>query len=473
VLLTIASPGYNVWPLGYVALVPMLVAVQNNDVKPFLGGFIMGMFYYFYNMWWVTNAISHFGGFSLLISVPSLLFVAAYFALLMGVFTYLYKRFSGNIILIGSAFVCIEIVKGMALSGFPWLNLALTQTSFLPAVQLASVFGEYGVSFVLIIVNILIARAVVNKNIKSAFVSAVIIAIFLGFGFYRLSSIKEYTDTKKIRIAQTGVDQQDKWKIEKREEIVSSVNKLLRESSDKNIDLLVLPETSYPVFIQNYPEVIIPLQKASSVQPILIGAIRYEREDKKRKSYNSAVVFKNGVIEDTYDKIHLVPFGEYFPFKKWTRIFNEYFFKGADDFTRGTKQHIFDIGGMRIAPLICYEGAFTSLVGSHVAMGANLIVIVSNDSWFGGKLGMSQHLAVDVFRAVEFGRAIVRSTQSGISAFISPEGKIVKSIPVGVQDILDHDVPLTDKKTVYSRINFSWLLLFILVGVYIERRKKK
>ncbi len=183
--------------------------------------------------------------------------------------------------------------------------------------------------------------------------------------------------------------------------------------------------------------------------PVIAGGIRYYDEDEKRIFHNSVFMFDRDTVS-IYDKLHLVPFGEYFPFKSLFKPIEYYFFKGADDFTPGKEATLFVKDKFSAAPMLCYESMYSNLVRNQAVLGADLLTVVTNDSWFGKTKGPYQHLATDVLRAVEFRKPVVRAAQSGISACIKPDGTITNSLPSEVKGYLDCEVTTHKGLTIFA-----------------------
>lgn len=459
-LLTLASPGFGRGFLAWFALVPLLMAVDKKYISAFSGGSLFGFFYYFYGISWLSFPITEIGGAPIIVSWVVTGFFALYLALYYGLTMLIFSKSKMYLLYVPVFFAFGEYLRGFFLSGFPWLTLAQTQYEYPNILKLLAFSGEYGLSFLIVLGNLLIFKGVRNKNhLLFAF------GIFLPVSIYLLGLTlpkAEVVGEAKVRIIQTGVSQEDKWSQEKLENVVNAVQLKVLESEYQNYDLLVLPETAYPVLLDDAPVVNLTLRTIGEDTPIISGMIRREDTGLQYKYFNSAYMFSEEGLS-IYDKVHLVPFGEYFPLGGIFSFIDDFFFNGASDYSKGKEFGVFKTGDMTIAPMICYEGAFYKQLMTQSRAGANLAVIISNDSWFGFSHGRYQHLAVDVMRSAEFKIWIARATQTGISAFIDENGGVVSALGVGETGYLDKRVKLIEAETLFSRFGYTWL---IILGVF-------
>jgi apolipoprotein N-acyltransferase len=467
-LLTVASPGFDLWFIAYIALIPMLIGVSKSP-KPYIAGWFFGFIYYAVNMRWVVTAVSDFGNSPKFVGI--LVCIAFTFALgaFWGLFGWIAgKKKNANLLLAG-VIVALEVVRANILSGFPWLNLSHTQYTFLPAIQIAEIAGEFAISLIVAYVNLSLASVILRRNFQSVIFAAVMLGASFSYGL--LSADREYSgETLKTRIIQPAYSQADKWNPEKQFDIKILVNQLIRESEPEKYDLLMLPETVYPSFMTPDFSGYALMEVYGYKVPLITGGIRYKEKEDKRTYHNSVFMFNNDT-RLVYDKRHLVPFGEYFPLAGIFKPIDYYFFKNAEDFTPGKDPIIFAGDNYRAAPLICYESAYSELVREQVIKGADILTVVTNDSWFGKTQGPYQHLAADVMRAVEFRKGVVRAAQNGISACIEPSGKITDSIGLDKKGYLDCDAKTYRGLTLFATGGYGWLALFLFASWFISRRR--
>lgn len=474
-LLILSTVGFGFSFFVFVGFIPILYAVRRGGLHPLISGWILGFCYWIVGLSWMTTLFSYFGGAPL----------PAAFGLLLGVaisggffffapFAYIAAKKS-NPLLIALVFIILEIAKSeLFFAGVPWLNLAQSQYKNIVTIQFVSVFGEFGLSFVIMVINVLIFQILMGEKVrKNSIALAVAVVIMLAPGIYRNFAPIKIDNYANVKIIQTGLKQEDKWDNGKIYSMVNDINKTLMSVDRSQFDLIVLPESAYPARILDTPFIIDVISNISFDTAIIAGSDRIEKDaGGNRVNYNSMLFFADGLDVSIYDKMHLTPFGEYFPFENVLAPMKEFFFGPGAMFTPGTESVVFSYKDIKIAPLICFEGAFSKLVQKPVSMGANLIAIISNDSWFGQNMGRVQHLSVDTMRSVEYSRAAVRSTQDGISAVILPNGEIPVQVTQQIPAQIDYKVPLVNIRTLYSYIGNYWIFAMMIVILVMERRRK-
>ena len=238
-------------------------------------------------------------------------------------------------------------------------------------------------------------------------------------------------------------------------------------------DILILPETSFNFNPFDTQYIRRPLDEVASHTAVIISADKRVPDGDSYKLYNTLYLYKDGQVLEQYDKIRLAPFGEYFPFEKQLYPIRRYFFGDGPLFSPGQRQVVMEYQNLKIAPFICYEGIFPELMSARVKMGANVFVIVSNDSWFGASIGRNQNLAMNIIRAVEFDRYVLRTTQDGISALIDPFGHKVVVFPEKTYYFSDVDFSTRETATLFSTLNYTWYpFLIIGYGLYLVRKRR-
>ncbi len=377
------------------------------------------------------------------------------------------------------AWACMEIARGTLLTGFPWLTLAAALSPWPATIQGAAYIGAYGLSGLL---AGLAAWPTVCGPLSRQGMTAVLLLIGLFFfGNMRADAPPPKDGSIHATIIQGNVDQSRKWDPDSQLDTVEKYISLsTRSLKDAPSNLLVWPETTMPFYFQDHG----PLAQrvmdfvAKSGTPLVFGAPAYERTGDGPVLYNRAYLLTPTGEESYYDKEHLVPFGEYIPFGTYLPFIHK-LVDGVGDFRRGHSEGPLRVGNLALGMLICYEAIFPELAQQRVDAGANLLVNISNDSWFGDSAAPRQHLDVALLRAVEQGRAIIRGTNSGISAVINPRGRIMAQGGLFTTLSLPcPEVPIVSETTWFHRhyTLLGWLIpcLFaaMLLGVAIlpERR---
>ena len=415
--------------------------------------------------YWMVIPVQTYGGLPWYIALPCPLLLAAFMSLYYGLFSlgmyHAGQRISGVALclLAGLTWATLEMLSSFVLSGFPWINLSAAFAPWPIAIQGASVLGAYGLSGVLACLSVAV---LLYSTYRSALWLAVaIVAVLAVFGVYRTATFDVGERDYAVALIQGNVDQGAKWSEESLTKTVRKYAKLSIKAieSDKP-DLVIWPETAMTFFVQDDT----PLRRGIEVlaresgTPIVIGSPAYVVTDPKTKAYNlfnrAWLMDATGAMEQHYDKEHLVPFGEYMPFEEWVPF--KKLVQAAGNFLPGTENTPLVSGDIALGMLICYEAIFPGLAQKQVARGANVLVNISNDAWFGNTSAPAQHLDLAVMRAVEQGRWLARCTNTGISAFIDPVGRIAaRGSQFQAESLGMKIAPLTGL-TVYHQIR-NWL----------------
>ncbi len=500
-LLTGAFPKMELSWLSWFAIVPVLISIKDQSPrKSFRLGFLAGIIHYLTLMYWLGYTMHTYGQLPWSLSIPVLFLLTCYLSLYIGVFsfsvTYLCRMPSRLLFLVPVLWVSFEYLRAVLFSGLPWELIGYTQYKILPILQLSDVFGVYGVSFLIAFSNAVIFigyLSVTRKNWKGCPVSkrlagvSILTLVFTFcivwiYGTWRMTNVDRLiTSSPRARVAvvQGNIDQVIKWDPRQQEASVEKYLSLSRTASQARtanqgmIDLIVWPETAMPFYFLYDTE--LTMKVFQGIQTIgtdfLIGSPSFIRRGDAIEYYNSAYLMRpDGKIYGKYSKVHLVPFGEYVPFRKWLPFLGKMVAQ-VGDFKPGKSGHTMSWGVHRIGMQICFEIIFPHLSRSLVKNHAKLLVNITNDAWFGKSSAPYQHFSMAVFRAVENRRSLVRSANTGISGFIDPTGKILASTPLFTDATLTRDVPLLQTSTIYTRIGdlFAWVCLTLAFSVTISR----
>lgn len=375
-----------------------------------------------------------------------------------------------RVLIVACTIAAAEWVRGNLLTGFPWNTPGIALTMPLPLMQSVSVLGIYGLTlwtvFICSLPVILIMNANTSKKSKTALIATIsgcpiLIAYILGM-WHLAAPPSPFLNGVKIRIVQPSVPQRDKWIAEKQSAIFADHLALSREGTGgakgnlDGISHIIWPEASMPFGPLEHPEALSAIgQLLPQNVTLLAGALRAERDENgARKAYNSLLVFgDSGKLEAIYDKIHLVPFGEYLPFQTALESLGlQSLTRQRGGFTPGlVPKPLLNVPGLPpIAPLICYEAIFPNEV-VQTKQRPGLLLIVTNDGWFGNSTGPYQHFHQARIRAVEQGLSVIRAANNGISGVIDPEGRILALINLNRRTTIDARVPQMRSETVYAR----------------------
>jgi len=484
VLLFAAMPGYlEWWPLLFVALVPFLAGLLYLPPRrAALIGLISGFVYHVLTLHWIVVVLGRYGGLPLPVSIGAMLLLAAYMGLYTGLFGFLVSFLAGRwwhrersiaalVWVAPVLWIGIEYLRSILFTGFPWLDLGYGLYRKPILMQAADLGGHYLVGFALVLANSFVVgivdrqRSAVRWNLRGerrVLLLAGCVLIFLfGYSFVRfrvLPPLYRHGLRAGVAVVQGNIRQDEKWSPEKKQETVAIYERLSHTAlASQTTELLVWPETALPFYPQQDPLVrkVQAFIRQENVY-LLTGAPTYRRnggpDDQTMQFFNSALLFApDGQVVDSYAKQHLVPFGEYVPLKKML-FFLAPLVENSGDFSPGASARPLVLGDqLRLGVLICFESIFPDIARSEVRAGANLLVNLTNDAWYGRTSAPYQSLAMSVFRAVENKRSLLRAANTGISALVEPGGRIIASTAIFTPAVLRGEVPVLELQTVFMR----------------------
>ena len=484
-LSALAFPPIYAFPLFILSLCLALKITDNvkNIKQASLLGYCFGILYFVVGFYWICNALLvEFSTFGWLYPI-GLIAIGGFFGLFMippFLIWYVLRKKSNwvKIFSFASVWVLLEILRSFLLTGFPW-NLLGTIFAFHEIfIQTASIWGTYGLSFIALIITGCV-YAFFNDNKKSAMIVLCAILLFIiMFGLVRVNKYEIDNSNVKIRLVQPSIPQSMKWERNELENNFKQYIDLSAEDGIDTIDFVVWGETALPFDVEynlKYREMI---KRAIPKNGYLItGLVRFDISDGMYKPYNSMYVLdKNVDIKAFYDKNHLVPFGEYLPLRKYLPDWIQPIASNVSDFAQGKKYKNITIENYPdFAALICYEIIFPDEVINRNNK-PDWLVVLTNDGWYGSSSGPYQHLVATQMRAVEEGITIVRSANSGISAIISPTGKIVNQIMLNQKGYIDVYLPKnTAVKTIYNTAgkNIVLIIIFVLMLLIVTTKSCK
>ena len=464
--------------MALVGLVPLLDGLETVALaarrgppgwrsRAFAAGFATGVVLYGMLLWWIV-----------LLDAPALtipwvrypgtLAIVSFLALYVGLFGWAYVFVRARTdwpspLVAGALWTSIEILRGWGELGFPWGTLGYAMVPFLPALQIAAAAGISGITFWIVATNAL-ALPVLRRErglVKALGAFAIVAVLPPAIGATRLRPLG---DSRSIRVAlvQPNVGNDEKWAPEKRAEIFDVMAKLSREGVAQGARLVVWPETAAPCYLLE-DRVWRPWVEALAAElavPLFVGVPDYqivgEGEDRHVTYTNTAALFDaTGRYAGRMDKVRLVPFGERIPFSQWIPFLAHLDF-GEADFLPGKGPIVFPENGWKFGGLVCFEAIFPDLGRSYANAGAELLVNITNDSWFGAGSGAKQHEYMAVARSVETGCGMARCANSGISVGVDAWGRRFGETPLFVRTVSVVDVPLRRGRTWFDRVG-DWV----------------
>lgn len=474
-LLTAAFPKTGISALAWIALVPLMVTVRGMSMREsFRIGMLAGLIHYLTLLYWVAYTVHTFGHLPWLLAVPVLFLLAAYLSLFLGLFAAALPVLDTSpataLVGVPMLWVALEYVRAFLFSGFPWELLAYSQYRHLDLIQSADLIGPFGLSFLIVLANcvflLLFSRmqpkAGDQQNVSTRLAVTALAGLLLlagldmGYGrqrIRRLDAAMAAAPHRQIAVIQGNIAQEIKWDPKNQLDTLEKYFRLSDAARPAHPDLIVWPETAAPFYFLYNLTLTRRVQKqvAANGHWFLIGSPSVSQREGRTLYFNSAYLLTPaGLVAGRYDKSHLVPFGEYVPFKNWLPFLGK-IVEQVGDFQSGQKGSAIAWQSTRIGVLICYEAIFAPLARAEVANGAGLLVNMTNDAWYGRSSAPFQHFSMAVFRAVENRRALVRAANTGISGFIDPAGRILAQTPLFEDAVRTRSVPLLSQESFYTR----------------------
>ena len=461
--LVCAFSPFSYWWLTFICPTVLYSNLANQTVRAAsVLGFIFGLFFFGFGVPWTFNSIHEFGHAPLLLSAflaGLMITVLALFpACVAGLTVYLQANKHFNVYSVIS-FACLwvvsEWIRGWLFTGFPWLLIGHVHHSG-PLQGILPVFGSYGASWVTILLGCLLAVIVFSKANQKIIALAAIGVISISM--YVINQITWTTaDDEKLDVVlvQGNISQEMKWDRSKHSFIMEKYLQMSKRHLDA--DIIVWPETAIPTYYSMVKDSFI--QKVGRIanennQDYLIGVFTYDSEN--NHVYNSVMTL--GSELSFYRKQHLVPFGEYLPFRGILTFLDRYIDLPMADISSGEGRPLVRLKGYPVGTSICYEAVYGNEV-IRAMPEAKFLINVSNDAWFGDSLAPHQHLEITRSRAVETGRFLLRATNTGISAVIDPKGKIINKSVQFEDDVVRATISPYSGATLYARWG-NWGIMY-------------
>ena len=491
----------NAWPVLFVTF-PVLVWLVDGSASGRWGGaaaaasagWYFGFGYFLAGLYWTGYAFlvdAKTFGWLLPVAVAGL---PAYLALFTGLGVaaarLIWMRGPARLLALATALSCAEWLRGHAFTGFPWNAFGYVFAQPLALGQSFSLLGVWALTF--LAVAIFAAPAVLADDAadtlhpwRPLLVGVAIIAGLMAYGAARLwTHPTDYVANVKLRIMQPNLQQDEKFNYAAKESVMGRYLRLSDRATGpqsngvRDVTHLIWPESAFPFFLTREPDAL--AQIASLLQPgtvLITGAVRAApptSSSRPADAYNSVyVIDRDGSIDGIYDKVHLVPFGEYLPFQRLLeKIGLRQLTRMVGGFQAGDRRRAMNVpGAPKMLPLICYEAIFP---GSAVPNGERpgWLVNVTNDGWFGISSGPYQHFQQARMLAIAEGLPLVRAANTGISAVVDPLGRVVAHLPLGAEGVLDARLPRATAPTLYARFGDTPFVALLIVGLLIIGRRR-
>ncbi len=479
VALGLAFPKFDLNLVAWVAFVPLLYAVEGDTTRRVFGyAWLQGLVCYVVSLYWVDFTLHHFAGVNAILAAGPLLLLAGVMALYTGLAIWAAEFAAARLglpifVTLPIAWPAVEWLRSFFPIGFPWNLLGYTAHRNLELIQFAEITGVYGISALIVFFNAVIFVVLFARHsrrvqtLSLGTLTALMLAAVI-FGTIRMDRLHSRPPQGRIRVAmvQGNIPQSIKWSPGFLETSFNIYADQTEQAAHHHIDLALWPEAAAAFFFQPgdvYPSQFATdalyrqrlLKLAQSVgHPILFGAPALGvASDGEVGTYNRAyLVSGDGKVASYYDKIQLVPFGEYVPMRPLLGSFVNRIVHGFGDMIPGREQTLFDVKGARLGVLICYESVFPDFTRREVKRGADVLVNITNDAWYGTSSAPYQLLAMSAMRTVETKVPMVRVANTGISAVIEPDGRITARTPLFKRGTEIEDVSWRLSRTVYTLV---------------------
>lgn len=475
--LATAFPAVDLGWLAWAALAPLIVLglTGSSTIRCALEGLLFGLLLHGIVLAWWYQLLVKYGGLPHLAASGVFLLLVGYQACYPALFAgglrllLLRRGPSWALAVAPLLWAGLELIRSRAFTGLPWAVLGASQHEAPIVLRVAALGGVTLVSVVVASGNATLAglwlawrarkdAARIRPEPRSFVALLAVVILALGYGASGLlRGAAEPERTFRVALVQGNIAQDEKWSPSARARILEAHMEATRRAAEAGARLVVWPESSVPLPLTSAPAYRSMLEAlaAETGVDLLVGSVHYEaRGERSERVYNSAFLLRPAsgpARAQRYDKIRLVPFGEYVPLRGWLGPIGT-LVEEAGDFSPGTAPVVMRSGPARLAPLICYEAIFPELTRRFVREGAEILVNMTNDGFLGDTAGPRQHLAFAAIRTVENGRWMVRAANTGISAVVDSGGRIRDSAAYGTEAVLVADVPLHDHRTLYTRL---------------------
>jgi apolipoprotein N-acyltransferase len=449
-------------------------------------GWFFGFGYFVSGLWWIGAAfLVDADKFAWLLPVAVLALpaiLAAFWALGAGLAGLFWCEGWPRILVFAAAFAAAEWLRGHVLTGFPWNAFGYALAPSPVMMQSAAVVGLWGLTLAAFVIFSAPAVVAESRPRRGGIVlMAMSVSLFVAHVVYGAARLADASDPPAtgigVRIVQPAIPQEDKWVEENGDRIfryqldLSASGPAKADKKIEAFDLVIWPESAFPFYLEERPEMQEALAELLPEDTILLsGAARYESDadDRSLRFFNSVLVIGDqGAVLDAYDKVHLVPFGEYLPFQSTLESFGlSQLTALPGGFSAGERRESLTLAqAPPFGPLICYEIIFPG-AATEAGFRPGWLLNVTNDAWYGDTPGPRQHFHQARLRAVEEGLPLIRAANSGISAIVDANGRVIASLGVGVAGVVDGVLPGSRPPTVYARVG-DWIFLLALLGCLI------
>ncbi|HEX9984749.1 MAG TPA: apolipoprotein N-acyltransferase [Thermoanaerobaculia bacterium] len=474
--------------LAFVAFAPLLVAIlrAKSNRQAVLLGWLSQTIAWLLMVPWVVRVMSHYGGLPYAVGVLLLLAMALILGAYGALFAWIVRRLQldaafSRWLMVPLAWAAIEYARTYLLTGFPWNLIATAIVDYPTLIQIDRAAGPYFVAAMIVFPSTVITWWVTQKpsapqRVVIGGLLGILALTWWGTGLVASKLLVRPSGIPPVKAAmiQPNIAQEMRWNAENTVAIYQRMMAMTNTAIANGAQIVIWPESTVPLSYSStpfYKETIEELSTRHNVD-IILGSVAEDPRDRNRL-WNSAFLASNGKTIGHYDKIRLVPFGEYVPLRKLL-FFAEKMVRAVGEFSFGTNDQPL-AGKLRYGPAICYEVVYPQLTRTQIRNGAEVIVTITNDAWFEGSSAPRQHLNQARLRAIEGDRYMLRAGTTGISAFIDPTGQIKSFLPMGQEGIVYAEFQPRHTKTLYVRFGdwFAWVAAGVVLIAIVKKKRER
>ena len=490
-LSALAFPKFNLSFFIWISLIPLFFLLSKKTPKQsFWLGMVAGFSFYAVLLYWIPDVPAHYGGLSISISIliyiVFMLFLALFWAFFSLVFSKIRQSFPiAAFFLLPFLWVAFEYALTHLLTGFPWGLIGYAQHQNIFFIQMAALTGVYGLSFVIVLFQGLFVLSFQTKKKSFFFMGLTLVLLIHLGGFLSLKNVTPHSETFQASVIQGNVSSDIYWPEITYEEIHQIFDEhinLTNAASTSGSQLIIWPEFSVPLcfscpseYYQVFKQTLFQFVQETQ-RTLLLGTNEMVPYKDGNLYFNTALCLQPDLSFTEYYKMHLVPFGEYIPYKKIFSFITR-MTHAIGEVTPGEEHKLHSFKTLPFGSPICYEIIFPDLVRKFVKGGAQFLTTLTNDGWYGLSSAPYQHFAIAVMRAVENRRYLLRAATTGISGIIDPFGRILSKSELETQTFLTGHITPLSSKTMYSSVgdvlayvSLTLSILFLILALI--RRKK-
>ncbi|UCC38495.1 MAG: apolipoprotein N-acyltransferase [Candidatus Aminicenantes bacterium] len=493
-LTALSFPKFNLSFLAWISFIPLLFIIINKKPgQSFLLGIIAGISFNAILIYWIPAVPAHYGslsfGFSLLIYFVFILFLALFWAFFCLLFSKIYQTFPKSFFILAPfLWISFEYILTYFLTGFPWGLLGYSQYKNIYFIQLAAITGIYGLSFILILFQSLFVFSMNQRKKVPFFIGLALVFLIHLWGFLSTRKNPQTENSFTASVIQGNVSSDIYWDQISYQETWNLFERhldLTRRAHWEGSRLIIWPEFSVPLcfscssdIYRDFKETLFEFVQETDCT-LLLGTNETSSTPTDLNYYNTALCLSPNLSTTQYYKMHLVPFGEYTPYKK-IFFFIEKMTHAIGDITPGSEYILHRFEGKKFGSPICYEIIFPNLVRKFVKKGANFLVTITNDGWYGKSSAPYQHFYIAVFRAVENRRYLLRAATTGISGIVDPYGRILIKSELMTKAHLTGNITPSQTLTFYTKYGdilpltgLTLSVLFLILAVIKRKYERK